>query len=82
MIEYLAIVMYCLSMKCTPHTAEIEYKVSERIPFEKCYETLYSIYKSTSAGRPKNQKWHMLCVQADLWEEKHGVTPPTHEGTI
>ena len=81
MQEYLAIIMYCISITCTSPD-NIEYEVSEPIPMEKCYETLVSIYESTKAGRPDNAKWHMLCVQRDVWEKKQGYTPPTVEGTI
>ena len=80
-MEYLAIIMYCLSLQCNSPD-KIAYEVSEPIPFEKCYETLVSIYESTKVGRPDNAKWHMLCVQKDLWEIRNGETKPTKEGTI
>tara|TARA_R100001463_G_scaffold35190_2_gene76844 strand:+ start:638 stop:880 length:243 start_codon:yes stop_codon:yes gene_type:complete len=80
-MEYLAVIMYCLSLNCTSPD-NIAYEVSEPIPMEKCYETLVSIYESTKAGRPDDAKWHMLCVQKDVWEARYGENKPTSEGTI
>ena len=80
-MEYLAVIMYWLSLTCTSPD-NIAYEVSEPIPMEKCYETLVSIYESTKAGRPDDAKWHMLCVQKEVCENRYGYTPPTVEGTI
>ena len=80
-MEYLAVIMYCLSLNCASPD-NIAYEVSEPIPIEKCHETLVSIYESTKAGRPDDAKWHMLCVQKEVWESRYGESKPTVEGTI